>query len=248
MSTLLDWLGVHVPTDDTTTDTPEMAEARARGGVDGCPTCHGTGVDEAFGTSCYVCVRGDGRPVPAAPRAAAPVPHADRPPAPDAGELLAWLRAQCDWSFVARRICATVDKGGRLTPSLADQGDSLRAKCEAKRPGSTRMAATPTDAPAPTAPRPPITEGLWRVNEEAFRVSRSGSSGRLYAARLDPRSGRWQFAPGAMRTVAAGGVPMTREQAAAYGRRSGRCCCCGRELTDPASIAAGIGPVCAAKF
>ena len=27
----------------------------------------------------------------------------------------------------------------------------------------------------------------------------------------------------------------------------GRCCVCGRELTDPESIAAGIGPVCAGK-
>lgn len=35
------------------------------------------------------------------------------------------------------------------------------------------------------------------------------------------------------------------EAAVAYGKRTGECCCCGRELTDPASIAAGIGPICA---
>lgn len=33
-----------------------------------------------------------------------------------------------------------------------------------------------------------------------------------------------------------------------YGKQVGRCSCCGRELTDPASIAAGIGPICAAGF
>jgi hypothetical protein len=33
-----------------------------------------------------------------------------------------------------------------------------------------------------------------------------------------------------------------------YGQQTGRCSCCGRELTDPASIAAGIGPICADKF
>lgn len=33
-----------------------------------------------------------------------------------------------------------------------------------------------------------------------------------------------------------------------YGKRTGVCCCCGRELTDPASIAAGIGPICATKW
>lgn len=34
----------------------------------------------------------------------------------------------------------------------------------------------------------------------------------------------------------------------AHGIATGSCGCCGRELTDPESIAAGIGPICAAKF
>lgn len=33
-----------------------------------------------------------------------------------------------------------------------------------------------------------------------------------------------------------------------FGKLSGRCCSCGRELTDPASVEAGIGPICASKF
>jgi hypothetical protein len=33
-----------------------------------------------------------------------------------------------------------------------------------------------------------------------------------------------------------------------YGKRTGVCCCCGRELTDKASIEAGIGPICATKW
>jgi hypothetical protein len=33
-----------------------------------------------------------------------------------------------------------------------------------------------------------------------------------------------------------------------YGKLSGRCCSCGRDLTDPASIEAGIGPRCKLKF
>jgi hypothetical protein len=33
-----------------------------------------------------------------------------------------------------------------------------------------------------------------------------------------------------------------------YGKLAGRCCSCNRDLTDPASIAAGIGPICAGKF
>lgn len=34
----------------------------------------------------------------------------------------------------------------------------------------------------------------------------------------------------------------------AYGRETGVCGACGRRLTDPESVAAGIGPVCAAKI
>jgi len=33
-----------------------------------------------------------------------------------------------------------------------------------------------------------------------------------------------------------------------YGKLAGRCCSCGLDLTNPESIAAGIGPVCALKF
>lgn len=38
------------------------------------------------------------------------------------------------------------------------------------------------------------------------------------------------------------------EEARAYGMRTGRCSICGLQLTDPASIDAGIGPICAEKF
>lgn len=37
-------------------------------------------------------------------------------------------------------------------------------------------------------------------------------------------------------------------EAVRYGQRTGRCCCCGRELTKHDSIDAGIGPICASKW
>jgi hypothetical protein len=36
--------------------------------------------------------------------------------------------------------------------------------------------------------------------------------------------------------------------AVAYGRETGSCACCGRELSDPVSVERGIGPICADKF
>ena len=38
------------------------------------------------------------------------------------------------------------------------------------------------------------------------------------------------------------------QAAVAYGRQTGSCSCCGRELTDPVSIFGGIGPICLAKL
>jgi len=36
--------------------------------------------------------------------------------------------------------------------------------------------------------------------------------------------------------------------AKAFGQETGRCSCCGRELTDPESIANSIGPICAEHY
>jgi len=38
------------------------------------------------------------------------------------------------------------------------------------------------------------------------------------------------------------------ESAVAYGRKTGNCACCGRELTRHDSIERGIGPICAERF
>lgn len=48
------------------------------------------------------------------------------------------------------------------------------------------------------------------------------------------------------RIVAAAADPMAA--AKAYGLRTGSCSCCGRELTNRASIDLGIGPICAKKY
>lgn len=44
------------------------------------------------------------------------------------------------------------------------------------------------------------------------------------------------------------GRKLTLEQAKEYGRKTGVCISCGAELTDPVSIEAGIGPICATKW
>lgn len=39
-----------------------------------------------------------------------------------------------------------------------------------------------------------------------------------------------------------------QQAAVAYGRQTGNCSCCGRELSDPVSIFGGIGPICLGRL
>ena len=103
-----------------------------------------------------------------------------------------------------------------------------------------RQAAPDAPAAAPEF----VTTGMYRVGERVFKVLPSRQSERHYAKELVGTS--FQYAKGAMYQI----KPehrMTLAQAAEYGKLTGSCVCCGRLLTDPASIADGIGPVCKAK-
>jgi len=64
----------------------------------------------------------------------------------------------------------------------------------------------------------------------------------LFTARLEMRQGLDLI--NALR-----GIEVDPEAAAVlYGKASGNCSICGRDLTDPESIERGIGPICAAKY
>lgn len=97
------------------------------------------------------------------------------------------------------------------------------------------MSAQTTNAPA--------SPGMFQTADGAvYRVVLSKAH-KLYAKRLNT-SGGFEYAPGAIFKIAETDR-MTLEQAKAFGRRFGVCIKCGAMLVDPASIAAGIGPVCA---
>lgn len=98
---------------------------------------------------------------------------------------------------------------------------------------------TQTRADAVTA------EGMYLNGTAIYRVKRSKTSGNLYAQRL--LGNQYVYEAGSIRTLTAS-MRMTLEQAKAYGQQTGTCCVCAATLTDPKSIAAGIGPVCANRI
>lgn len=106
-----------------------------------------------------------------------------------------------------------------------------------------------------TVDLPEVPAGRYAVTTEAgplafYRVSRPTEgrwAGRTFVAVQasdDEHPVRGQAAAAVLAKIATDPEAASR----AYGREIGACGVCGRTLTDEASRAAGIGPVCAAKF
>ena len=93
----------------------------------------------------------------------------------------------------------------------------------------------------------PTEEGMYRDNAGIiYKVQASRETGRLYAKHLDVAERKFIFEAGAMRHLTAQ-MRMTIEEAKAFGVEYGFCVWCGKFLTDPVSVAQGIGPVCAGR-
>ena len=94
-------------------------------------------------------------------------------------------------------------------------------------------------------PAPVIEDGFYVLGETIYRVKTS-KAGRPYALKAD-ESGHFEYEPGGIARLS-GARAMTLEDAKTFGHRFGSCCMCGRLLSDPESVEAGIGPVCANKY
>lgn len=152
-------------------------------------------------------------------------------------DLVTWLAAQT-WSAFAQDLARYANRhGGNLTPAQEGAARRMHAK-------SVQRAAERAAAPAGN----PATEvGIYLMGEQAYKVVRGRQNGNLYAKALQA-DGTWAYAAGAIRRLTAE-MKLSAEQAAAYGRATGICVCCGAELDDAEGLGArvGIGPVCVRK-
>jgi hypothetical protein len=239
----------------TTTWTPDPS----------CFFCQGTGVEPVFESPCLRCSGEEARIArtwggydPSAAPAPAPRPQgqggatsgSSTPALPSVDEVEAlanWLAGQ-RWSTFAQDLAATWERTGRLSPRQYAAGASMRAKVEAK--ATERKAAEGDRAPLPEVPA-----GRYAVESE---------EGPLRFYRVDrPTEGRWEGytfvkvlhgpdeTPIRGKAAAAILAKIARDPKAAmirYGLEIGSCGACGRRLTDEESRAAGIGPICAAKW
>ena len=141
--------------------------------------------------------------------------------------------------------------GVREASALIDQLQALprRAQPAVLPQAGTRLADPDAGRIRRGEPHPDLIEkALYWLAGAPFRVQRSRESGRLYAVRVwDDGSTSYEEGRGKI-CLLDPAQRLTLEQARALSRRTGTCCSCGARLTDPNSIDAGIGPVCARRF
>lgn len=121
-----------------------------------------------------------------------------------------------------------------------------------------RLKALPFAVALPVAPaaadRPAVTVGMYRLADDRIvKIQPSRESGNLYGkvlAQRSDRGGAWGFVyeAGLYHRVVREGERLTLAEAVAFGRFTGTCCVCGIELTDPKSVEAGVGPICAKRL
>lgn len=176
------------------------------------------------------------------------------------------LREVCGWSEFAASLLSGFEKWGSLTENqtLAAQrhlakiaaGRAERQKEQAKKGGEVGVEAIEklfSTAQQNGLKRPRFLTARLQIslapatgrNAGALYVKCDGEyagkivNGQLIATREAPKD-----ILDLVRELAADPLETARK----YGRDTGTCSCCGRELTDQASIAKGIGPVCESKW
>lgn len=101
---------------------------------------------------------------------------------------------------------------------------------------------------APNVPVKPVTEGMYELDGSVYRV-KMGRSGYLYAMILviENGEGRLEMSRGTIRRIRPE-HRMSLERASELSVRYHFCVRCTQELTRESSIAAGMGPDCAAAM
>lgn len=184
--------------------------------------------------------------------------------------LLADMRKHASWNEFLRDLVAKLDQGLDLSDRALEAAQRTVDRARAREQDRAREqlsrlanAATIDAAPLKAAFDAASRNGLKRpvLRYNGFEVSRAPDHGKnagvLYVKAGDTYLGKItsdRYLPTreaeqigiVARVIEAMQDPLTL--AIAYGRRTGRCSCCGRKLTDPSSVERGIGPICASKF
>lgn len=183
--------------------------------------------------------------------------------------IVEFMAANAGWSSFIRDMQAAYGKFGALTEGQLRAVRSTQAKV-AERDAARKLEREARIAAGPAVDLSPIhvmfakasAAGLKRLAYRAEGLTlapakaTSANAGAIYVTRDSVYLGKVvgekfvasREATDADRAALLVIAANPAEAAAAYGKATGTCSCCGRELTDPVSIANGIGPICADKW
>lgn len=184
-------------------------------------------------------------------------------------ELIAGLRRH-EWNQFLRGLLEQIFEGQRsLTDRQVEAAKDAVARYDVKRAEkhaqeqasrSTEIGLSAIEALFSAATASGLKRPMFRA--ERLSVKQSRHAGVLYVYDREAGGERGGYAG----KIAEGKFVRTREAdpalgealraiaadpaaaAVAYGRSTGTCCLCGRELTDAESVKRGIGPICAGKW
>jgi len=226
-----------------------------------CFACKGTGF---FKTSAAVRAKGKASRANAKAKKIAAFTEANK-------ELVKFLRDNTSWNDFARSLLASLDTKGEIHPNGLAAAERMMAKTLATR---AKKAAEKANAEA-SAPVVDLTKihdlfATALANGKNRRALLGGDNMKItpapergknagflyvkvdgeYCGKVTP-DGKYMAGWGNKVDVTEDLMKIAADpakEARLYGMRTGTCACCGRELTDPKSIEAGIGPICASNW
>ena len=92
-----------------------------------------------------------------------------------------------------------------------------------------------------------VTKGSWKKVYGSYKDAKVAATWKPYAGKgyyTGEKTGQVSVPKVLAEAVVAGLSPLTQAEAGALGKQFGFCVRCGATLTDPVSVADGIGPVC----
>jgi hypothetical protein len=184
-----------------------------------------------------------------------------------ADQTKAFLATAADWSDFARSLYSQLTRKGQLSPNQQRAVETMFAKIQASNTLRATAATntkpidlSPIEAMFDTARQNGLSKLAYRAqglvispapstsrNAGALYIKQASTAaylGKVADAKYHPTSSATPDTLDALLTIASNPSQIARD----YGKATGQCSCCGRQLTDPASIENGIGPICAEKW
>lgn len=174
--------------------------------------------------------------------------------------------AAATWSEFAQSLAGSIDRYGSLTEKQQAAAERMMATTiENKKKRDAEKADAPVVDLTGIRMAFEVAGGALKkptYRAEGLKITMAPASGRnpgaLYVARIDGDDYQGKIIDTKFHGVRSASDDTLdallrisrdpKEAAIKFGRVTGTCCCCGRELTNAESIKAGIGPICAGRW